>query len=101
MEMLGPQLTTFLGNTDNPEPWDFRKHPSADLVVINIGTNDANSHNNVSNTTYVESYKQLIAGIHGVWPEAQVIVMVWRHPFSVPQSLTRQLLVIVAGVVPI
>jgi len=64
------------GTVENPERWDFSKHRAADLVVINIGTNDANSHNNVSNVTYVESYKRLIAGIHGVWPQAQVVVMV-------------------------
>lgn len=61
---------------DNPEPWNFSNYPAADLVVINIGTNDANSHNNVSNVTYVESYKKLIAGVHGIWPSAQVVVMV-------------------------
>lgn len=61
---------------DEPEPWDFSKNPPADLAVINLGTNDANAANNVSKATYVEHYKRLIQGIHGKWPEAQVIVMV-------------------------
>lgn len=61
---------------DNPEPWNFTQQQDADLVIINLGTNDANSANNVSSETYVESYKRLIEGVHGVWPSAQVIIMV-------------------------
>lgn len=61
---------------DNPEPWDFSKHPAADLVVINIGTNDHNTHNNVSTAAYIEALAKLIQGVHGKWPQAKVIVMV-------------------------
>ncbi|KAF6812344.1 GDSL-like lipase acylhydrolase [Colletotrichum sojae] len=69
--------------TDDPEPWDFSKNPAADLVVINLGTNDANAANNVSKSTYVEHYKRLIQGVHGKWPEAQVIVMqMWQGFFQ-------------------
>lgn len=63
-------------NVENPEPWDFSRNPAADLVVINLGTNDANAANKVTKSTYVESYKKLIQGVHGKWPEAQVIIMV-------------------------
>lgn len=66
---------------DNPEPWDFRKHPSADIVVINIGTNDQNAANNVSTATFIDALTKIIQGVHGKWPRAQVIVMVGR-PFS-------------------
>ena len=59
-----------------PEPWDFSKQQAADLVIINLGTNDANAANNVSASTYVEHYKRLIQGVHGVWPDAQVVIMV-------------------------
>lgn len=59
-----------------PEPWDFSKQQAADLVVINLGTNDANVANNVSASTYVENYKRLVQGVHGVWPDAQVVIMV-------------------------
>ncbi|GKT96372.1 GDSL-like lipase/acylhydrolase [Colletotrichum tofieldiae] len=55
----------------------------ADLAVINLGTNDANAANNVSKATYVKHYKRLIQGIHGKWPEAQVIVMqMWQGFFK-------------------
>ncbi|KAK3367085.1 Lipase, GDSL-like protein [Lasiosphaeria ovina] len=60
---------------DNPEPWDFSAQPAADLVVINIGTNDRNEHNNVSTTAYIDALTKIIEGVHGKWPKAQVIVM--------------------------
>ncbi|KAK2026679.1 GDSL-like Lipase/Acylhydrolase [Colletotrichum zoysiae] len=64
---------------DDPEPWDFSRNPPADLVVINLGTNDANAANGVSKAAYVHHYKKLIQGIHGKWPEAQVIIMqMWQ-----------------------
>ncbi len=77
---------------DNPEPWDFSKHPAADLVVINIGTNDHNAHNNVSTAAYIEALTKLIQGVHGKWPQAQVIVMVriLDHRSLPVQSLTMR-----------
>ncbi|KAK3336650.1 Lipase, GDSL-like protein [Cercophora scortea] len=60
---------------DNPEPWDFSKRPAADIVVINIGTNDQNAANNVSSTVYIDALTKIIQGVHGKWPKAQVIVM--------------------------
>ncbi|KAK4232281.1 SGNH hydrolase-type esterase domain-containing protein [Podospora fimiseda] len=60
---------------ENPEPWDFSKHPAADIVVINIGTNDHNTHNNVSTEDYIDALTKLVQGVHGKWPKAQVIVM--------------------------
>ncbi|KAK0718871.1 SGNH hydrolase-type esterase domain-containing protein [Apiosordaria backusii] len=49
--------------------------PPADIVIINIGTNDHNSHNNVSTSAYIDALGKIIQGIHGKWPKAQVIVM--------------------------
>ncbi|KAK4102995.1 Lipase, GDSL-like protein [Parathielavia hyrcaniae] len=60
---------------DNPEPWDFSKQSPADIVVINIGTNDNNQANNVSNEAYIDAVTKIIQGVHGKWPKAQVIVM--------------------------
>ncbi|RYP02888.1 hypothetical protein DL764_005544 [Monosporascus ibericus] len=61
---------------DEPEPWDFSKPDTEpDIVVINLGTNDANEANNVSSKAYVDGYKKLIQGVHGKYPKAQVIVM--------------------------
>lgn len=65
---------------DNPEPWDFKKHPAADIVVINIGTNDQNAANNVSTATYIDALTKIIQGVHGKWPNAEVIVMVSIAP---------------------
>lgn len=61
---------------DQPEVWDFSKQPAADIVVINLGTNDANSVNNVTTAGYVAQYTELIKGIHTVWPNAQIILVV-------------------------
>lgn len=59
-----------------PQLWDFSKHPPADIVIINLGTNDANAVNNVSSVHYTSAYIELIEGVHGVWPDAQVILVV-------------------------
>lgn len=61
-------------NLEEAEPWDFSKHPAADLVIINLGTNDRSY--NISGPTYQDSLTKIIEGIHGVWPEAQVMIMV-------------------------
>ncbi|KAI1658671.1 hypothetical protein F4813DRAFT_388438 [Daldinia decipiens] len=58
-----------------------RTETAPDIVVINLGTNDNNTANNVSTETYVDAYKKLIRGIHGKYPKAQVIMMV-PTPFS-------------------
>lgn len=67
---------------DHPEVWDFSKQPPADIVVIDIGTNDANPSNNVTVGGYVAQYTMLIEGIHGVWPEAQIILQRKSYPLS-------------------
>ncbi len=74
----GYRATNLYG--DNAPDWDFSKHPAADIVVINIGTNDANAHNNVSSTTYVAQYTMLIEGIHAIWPKAQIVLIVGFPP---------------------
>lgn len=61
---------------DKPEPWDFSKRPAADIVVINIGTNDNNEANNVTAEAYIDALAKIIQGVHGKWPKAQVVVMV-------------------------
>ena len=61
---------------EEPEEWDFTKHEAADIVVICIGTNDANAHNNVTAEGYAAQYTMFIAGIHAVWPDAQIVLVV-------------------------
>jgi lysophospholipase L1-like esterase len=62
--------------TDKPEPWDFSKRPAADIVVVNIGTNDNNEANNVTTEAYIDALTKIIQGVHGKWPKSQVVVMV-------------------------
>ncbi|RPA78625.1 SGNH hydrolase [Ascobolus immersus RN42] len=58
-----------------PQPWNFKKQQAADVVVINIGTNDANEHNNVTRSEFIAAYTKMITDIHAVWPRAQIVVM--------------------------
>jgi hypothetical protein len=74
---------------NEPEPWDFGRQEAADLVFINIGTNDANPSNNVTTDGYVTQYTELIEGIHGVWPEAQIVLIVRNPPL---QSARQELI---------
>lgn len=60
---------------DNPPNWDFAAHPAADITLINLGTNDNNTANNVTNQQFYNSYIELISGIHKVWPKTQIIVI--------------------------
>jgi hypothetical protein len=76
--------------SDHPEVWDFSKHPAADIVVINLGTNDNNTANGVPTAGYVAQYTMLIEGIHAVWPHAQIILVV-----SVSTTSERAMLTIV------
>lgn len=82
---------------DEPELWDFPAHPAADMVVINIGTNDNNSANNVSAPQFQQSYIDLISGIHSVWPDSQIIIFVSSCvPLNMPSSHTLTHLTAVA-----
>lgn len=74
--ILNTLTKTFGILPDNPEPWDFSRHTPPDIVVINIGTNDQNEANNVSTDAYVDAYTKLVQGVHGKYPNANVILMV-------------------------
>jgi hypothetical protein len=67
---------------DNPEWWDLSKKPAADIVVINLGTNDNNSATKVTADGYEAQYKMLVEGVHKVYPSAQIILMVKYPTFS-------------------
>ncbi|GFF58882.1 hypothetical protein IFM61606_07350 [Aspergillus udagawae] len=60
---------------DNPPKWNFAAQRPADLVVINIGTNDNNQVNNVSSTDYYNDYVALVGNIHKIWPKANIVLM--------------------------
>jgi hypothetical protein len=47
-----------------------------------VGTNDNNAHNAVPTDGYVAQYTMLVQGIHAVWPQAQVVLMV-SYPLQI------------------
>jgi hypothetical protein len=74
----------------NPEPWDFHAHPAADIVLINLGTNDNNTYNNVSGTVYYNDYIKFVTNIHEIWPKAQIILISLWNGFSQEGNTWRQ-----------
>lgn len=57
---------------DKPEKWEFAARPAADLVLINIGTND---QNNISKALFQKTYINFVGKVHDVWPKANIILM--------------------------
>jgi hypothetical protein len=70
----GRALEIYGDGPDIPD-WNFDAHPAADITIINIGTNDNNTSNNITSTEYYTSYIQLINEIHARWPQSQIIVL--------------------------
>ena len=61
----------------SPEKWNVSDHRAADLVVINLGTNDHRKGNEVAPEDFYESYVKLIEEVHEAWPQANIIIMVY------------------------
>jgi hypothetical protein len=57
-------------------------HPAAGITIINIGTNDNNTNNNISSSQFTASYIQLINEVHARWPHSQIIVLSLWSGFS-------------------
>jgi lysophospholipase L1-like esterase len=55
-----------------PEKWDFAARQPADLVMINLGTND---QNNVTAKQFRDTYDSFVGKIHDIWPKANIILM--------------------------
>lgn len=64
---------------DKPESWNFTAHRVADLVIINLGTNDGRAVNNIPSDDYYQSYVKMVENVHSVWPDAQIVLMVCHH----------------------
>lgn len=54
--------------------WDIKIRKPADMVIINLGTND--HRNNITGEEFFESYVKLIDGVRKAWPKAEVVMMV-------------------------
>lgn len=67
----------------NPEQWNVSDHRAADLVVINLGTNDHRKGNEVAPDDFYDSYVKLIEEVHEAWPQANIIIMVYPLSSSV------------------
>jgi lysophospholipase L1-like esterase len=70
-------------------PWDFKSHQSADLVIIHLGTNDNNTHNNVTATIFKDTYIEFVQKIHEIWPKSQVILVSLANGFYLDRSTYR------------
>ncbi|RAK96932.1 SGNH/GDSL hydrolase family protein [Aspergillus ibericus CBS 121593] len=60
---------------DHPEKWNFSSHQPADLVVIDLGTNDRRPQNNIPGSTFYDSYVELVNSVHKTYPNAQIVIM--------------------------
>ena len=67
---------------DDPPNWDFAAHPAADITLINLGTNDNNTVNNVTTPEFVSSYIDLITQVRQKWPNTQMIVISLWNGFN-------------------
>jgi hypothetical protein len=67
---------------DTPPLWGFESHQQADIVVINLGTNDNNTHNDVSNAQFYSSYVDLVGKVHDKYPKAEIILLALWNGFS-------------------
>ena len=61
---------------------DYSTSPPLDITLINIGTNDNNTSNNITSAEFYNSYIQLINEIHTHWPDSQIIVLSLWSGFS-------------------
>jgi hypothetical protein len=75
---------------DNPPLWEFEKHQQSDIVVINLGTNDNNTHNNVTNEKYFNSYVELVAEVHAKYPKAEVVLVALWNGFDRVGNIWQQ-----------
>ncbi|KAL5362409.1 acetylxylan esterase [Aspergillus floccosus] len=69
----GTRANATYGN--HPMPWDPTARRAADLVVINLGTNDRRDPNNIPGDEFYNAYVELVDQVHRVWPAAQIILM--------------------------
>ncbi|KAG9680037.1 hypothetical protein KCU87_g208, partial [Aureobasidium melanogenum] len=70
---------------DNPPLWDFAHHQRSDIVIINLGTNDNNTHNNVTSSPqvsessdYIDLLVEWIQPTQRYRPEVQADTLYWN-----------------------
>lgn len=74
----------------SPPLWDFSAQPHPDIVLINIGTNDNNTATPPTREQYLQSYLEFVPTVHGIYPDAQIILMSLWNGFSRTGSSYRQ-----------
>lgn len=55
--------------------WEFGEYPASDIVVIGLGTNDNNTHNNDRSVRYLRRYIEFVGVVHKVYPRAQIVLV--------------------------
>jgi hypothetical protein len=75
---VGDRANAIFG--DDPEPWNFTAHRAADLVIINLGTNDGGPPNNIPGNEFYKNYVEMVEEVHRGWPNAQIVLMVCPVP---------------------
>ncbi|KAB8069341.1 SGNH hydrolase-type esterase domain-containing protein [Aspergillus leporis] len=70
---VGDRANAIFG--DDPEPWNFTAHRAADLVIINLGTNDGGPPNNIPGNEFYKNYVEMVEEVHRGWPNAQIVLM--------------------------
>ncbi|KAJ6261025.1 hypothetical protein Dda_3690 [Drechslerella dactyloides] len=77
----------------NPAPWNFTTTQPADLVIINLGTNDINYKQGttaVPESTFQQNYIQLINDVRSKYPRAQIIAVQFWNGYTRSGNTYRQ-----------
>lgn len=86
----GRALEIYGERAEDIPDWDFSAHPPADITVINIGTNDNGTANNITSAEFYNSYITLISEVHERWPDSQIIVLSLWGGFGAVGSTFQQ-----------
>ncbi len=66
-----PTLYDFTIPSDRTQPWNFV--PQADLVIINLGTNDYSTSTQPTTDQFVTAYQSFLEHIRGKYPAAYIL----------------------------
>ncbi len=75
----GDMGTTLTDMVDRAEPnsassvWDYRLAQPADLVIVNLGTNDYSTDHDPSSAEFQSGYEQLLSTLRARYPDAYIL----------------------------